>query len=71
MAAEHPQDYWHHGEAAGPWEGGFKFIVGFEGKIHGEFEVEKSDPRIQDGAIATPLSQEPSIITIRPGLTRN
>jgi PLD-like domain len=40
-ASKHPQGYWHHGEPAGPRSGGFKFLIGFEGKVHGEFEVEE------------------------------
>jgi hypothetical protein len=40
-ASKAPQEYWHHGQAAGPMNGGFKFLIGFDRKIHGEFEVEK------------------------------
>lgn len=44
-----PEDHWHHGEAAGAVQGGFKFLVGFDSRIHGEFEVEQrlrsTDPR--------------------------
>jgi len=43
-AAKEPRRYWHHGETAKCPEGGFKLVVGFNKKIHGEFQVEERLP---------------------------
>lgn len=48
-AAKAPEGYWHHGETARCSEDGFKFVIGFNKMVHGEFQAKQrlpsDDPR--------------------------